>query len=94
MTIMRTATVGLGAALLAATAGAGVAAAEPEGHQVTYTITSTSELSVDVQYIQTDPPSKAAYNADADKYLATSRRTPISPGSPLVYTVTLADPGQ
>lgn len=64
------------------------------GHQVTYTITATSELSVDVQYIQTDPPSKAAYNADADKYLATSRRTPINPGAPLVYTATLADPSQ
>ncbi|MBS9532135.1 hypothetical protein KIH27_00875 [Mycobacterium sp. M1] len=64
------------------------------GHQVTYTITATSELNVDVQYIQTDPPSKAAYNSDADKYLATSRRTPINPGSPLVYTATLADPSQ
>ena len=114
MTIMRTATIGLGAALLAATAGIAVAMADPDpsetaeapastpsnspsssgGHQVTYTITSTSELNVDVQYIQNDPPSKAAYNADADKYLATSRRTPISPGSPLVYTATLADPNQ
>lgn len=64
------------------------------GHQVTYTISATSELNVDVQYIQADPPSKSAYNADADKYLATSRRTPISPGHPLVYTATLADPNQ
>lgn len=64
------------------------------GHQVTYTITATSDLGVDIQYIATDPPSKAAYNADAEKYLTTLRRTPIGDGKPLVYTTTLADPGQ
>ncbi|CAJ1499552.1 hypothetical protein MU0083_002206 [[Mycobacterium] kokjensenii] len=64
------------------------------GHEVTYTVTATSELNVDVQYIATDPPSKAAYNADADKYLVTQRRTPLSPGAPLVYTATLETPGQ
>src|SRR5699024_8633151 len=88
----------IGVALTVATAGVavthGTSNADSEGHEVTYTVTATSELSVDVQYIQTDPPSKAAYNADADKYLATSRPTPISPGTPLVYTATLADPDQ
>lgn len=86
------------AAPLAVAAGVAVshatAVAEPATHQVTYTVTATSELSVDVQYIQTDPPSQAAYNSDAEKYLATLRRTPINPGAPLVYTATLADPGQ
>ena len=95
---MRVAATRGGMALMVATVGVGVgpgtAAAEPEGHQVTYTITATSDLNVDIQYIETDPPSQAAYNADATKYLATLRRTPISGGQPLSYTTTLADPNQ
>ena len=88
----------VGAVLLIAAAGVAVsqagAGAEPEGHVVTYTITTTSDLHGDIRYIETDPPSRAAYDADANKYLKTLYRTPITAGQPLVFTTTLADPNQ
>src|SRR5690625_1201738 len=36
------------------------------GHQVTYTITATSDLTGNISYIRTDPPSMAAYNANSE----------------------------
>lgn len=63
------------------------------GHEVTYTITATSDLTGNVSYIKTDPPSMSAYNANSSEYLETVR-VPIGGGQPLVYTTTLADPGQ
>ena len=63
------------------------------GHQVTYTITTTSDLVANISYIEADPPSMAAYNADSAKYLH-SEHTPISGGKPLVFTVSLDDPNQ
>lgn len=63
------------------------------GHEVTYTITATSDLTGNVSYIKTDPPSMAAYNANSSEYLETVR-VPIGGGQPLVYTTTLADPSQ
>jgi hypothetical protein len=78
------------------TAGHATATAEPtgpEGHQVTYTVTATSDLMANISYIATDPPSMSAYNADASQYL-TTLHVPISGGQPLVYTTTLADPNQ
>lgn len=63
------------------------------GHEVTYTITATSDLTGNISYIKTDPPSMAAYNANSSEYLETVR-VPIAGGQPLVYTATLADPGQ
>lgn len=63
------------------------------GHEVTYTITATSDLTGNISYIKSDPPSMAAYNANATEYLETVH-APISGGQPLVYTTTLADPGQ
>ncbi|MGH3561418.1 MAG: hypothetical protein ACRDTN_06350, partial [Mycobacterium sp.] len=72
----------------------GTSSAEPEGHQVTYTVTTTSDLNADIQYIEADPPSQAAYDADSSKYLKVIRRTPITGGQPLVYTTTLANPNQ
>lgn len=63
------------------------------GHEVTYTITATSDLTGNISYIKTDPPSMAAYNANSSEYLETVR-VPIGGGQPLVYTTTLADPGQ
>ncbi|GFG85378.1 MAG: hypothetical protein WBH51_10205 [Mycolicibacter algericus] len=63
------------------------------GHEVTYTITATSDLTGNISYIKTDPPSMAAYNANSSEYLETVR-VPIGGGQPLVYTATLADPGQ
>lgn len=69
------------------------ATAEPAGHQVTYTVTTTSDLMANIQYIQSDPPSQSAFNANSSQYLQTLH-TPITGGQPLVYTATLADPGQ
>jgi hypothetical protein len=63
------------------------------GHEVTYTITATSDLTGNVSYIKADPPSMAAYNANSSEYLEPVR-VPIGGGQPLVYTATLADPGQ
>ena len=89
--------VNAGATLLVAVVGVAVShvtsSADPAAHQVTYTVTTTSDLTANIQYIQTDPPSMAAYNADSSKYL-NSVHTPITGGQPLVYTTTLADPNQ
>nr|WP_152665511.1 hypothetical protein [Mycobacterium sp. UM_Kg1] len=63
------------------------------GHEVTYTITATSDLTGNISYIKTDPPSMAAYNANSSEYLETVR-VPIAGGQPVVYTTTLADPAQ
>ncbi|BBZ23391.1 hypothetical protein MHIB_18090 [Mycolicibacter hiberniae] len=63
------------------------------GHEVTYTITATSDLTGNISYIKTDPPSMAAYNANSAEYLETVR-VPIAGGEPVVYTTTLADPAQ
>lgn len=87
----------VGAALVVAAAGVAVshavATAEPETHEVTYTITATSDLMANIQYIETDPPSQSAYDTNASAYLK-AVRTPITGGAPLVYTTTLTDPGQ
>jgi hypothetical protein len=84
-------------ALLVAAAGVAVAHAtssgDPGAHAVSYTVTTTSDLTANIQYILSDPPSQAAYNADSSKYL-NSIRTPITGGQPLVYTTTLVEPGQ
>lgn len=97
MTGIRYTATTFGAALLLATAGgtgtAAPAGAEPEGHQVTYTVTTTSDLMANISYIETDPPSMAAYNADSSRYLKTLH-VPITGGQPLEYTTTLADPAQ
>lgn len=92
---MRKTTTRVGAALMLAAAGVAVsdATSYADGHQVTYTVTATSDLTANIQYIETDPPSQSAYDSDSGKYLK-SERTPISGGAPLVYTVTLADPNQ
>jgi hypothetical protein len=96
MTSFRATIAKAGAALMAfvgVALGNGTSTAEPETHQVTYTVTVTSDLMANIQYIETDPPSQAAYNANASQYLKTLR-TPIGGGQPLVYTTTLADPNQ
>jgi hypothetical protein len=80
-------------AAAAVVAGSGTSSADPAGHQVTYTVTTTSDLTANISYIETDPPNQAAYNSDSGRYLK-SVHTPITGGEPLVYTTTLADPGQ
>ena len=46
-----------------------------------------------IQYIQTDPPSQAAYNTNSSQYLVTLH-TAITGGEPLTYTATLTNPDQ
>ena len=66
--------------------------ADPAGHQVIYTISSPNNLTATVRYLNTEPPSQAAMDADSSKYL-TSVQAPLS-GSPVTYTTTLANPTQ
>jgi hypothetical protein len=85
------------AATFVAAAGAALgpvaAHADPAGHQVTYTVTSPNNLTATVQYMNSDPPSQAAYNADSSKFM-TNVQAPLSGGAPAVYTATLANPNQ
>ncbi|HYB81470.1 MAG TPA: hypothetical protein VED43_07435 [Mycobacterium sp.] len=67
--------------------------ADPAGHQVTYTITATGNLTGNVRYMNSDPPSQAAFDANSSQYLNTVQ-TAFSAGQPLVYTTTLANPSQ
>src|ERR1700710_2322700 len=67
------------------------AQADPAGHQVTYTITSTGNLTGNVRFINSDPASQAAFDANSAQYLNTVQ-TSFSAGEPLVYTTTLANP--
>ncbi|WP_096286640.1 hypothetical protein [Mycobacterium ahvazicum] len=89
---------GAGAAALAAFALVGgvilgPATAHADGHQVTYTITSTGNLTATVNYVSSDPPSPSAYSADPSKFM-TSVQAPLSGGTPVTYTATLANPNQ
>lgn len=56
------------------------ASADPAGHQVTYTITATGNLTGNVRYMNTDPPSQAAFNANSSQYL-NSVQTAFAAGS-------------
>ena len=67
--------------------------ADPPGHQVTYTITTTGNLTGNVRYMNSDPPSQAAYDANSSQFMNTVQ-TAFSAGQPLVYTTTLANPNQ
>lgn len=85
------------AIVLAAAAGPVLAPAtghaDPAGHQVTYTVTSPNNLTATVSYVNADPPSQAAYNADPSKFM-TSVQAPLAGGAPVTYTVTLTNPNQ
>ena len=90
----------VGVATLAAAFGVGAAAvgpstatADPSGHQVTYTITTTGNLTGNVRYMYSDPPSQAGYDANSSQYMNTVSAT-FTGGQPLVYTATLAHPNQ
>ncbi|MGX9791232.1 hypothetical protein [Mycobacterium sp. MMS18-G62] len=92
---MRTTTARVGAALAVAAAGIalshGTSSADPAGHQVRYTLTSAGGADFDLFYLTTQPPSKAAYNADA--YSFVKRETiNVGPDTPWVFETTLADP--
>jgi hypothetical protein len=99
VTIMRTATGKIGAAfgVAALVASAGLAfgqataGADPAAHQVRYTLTSAGDADFDLYYLTTQPPSKAAYNADSYAYLKKEQVT-LAAGVPWVFETTLADP--
>ena len=97
MTNVRKVTSAVAAAAFAAAASVAVTPAtsyaDPPGHQVTYTITTTGNLTGNVRYMNSDPPSQAAFNDNSSQYMNTVQ-TAFTPGQPLVYTATLTNPNQ
>lgn len=94
MTNVQKVTTACAAATLAAAAVAlapGISHAD--GHQVTYTITTTGNLTGNVRYMNSDPPSQAAFDANSSQFMSTVP-TAFSAGQPLVYTTTLDNPNQ
>ena len=91
--VLRSACVATFVAAAGAAVGPVAAHADPAGHQVTYTISSPNNLTATVQYLNSDPPSQAAYNADPSKFM-TNVQAPLSGGTPAVYTATLVNPNQ
>ena len=64
--------------------------AAPTGaRQVTYTVTTTSDLTANIYYVTADPPSKAEAN---DPKFMPMARTLVGPGSPWTFQATLNDP--
>jgi len=65
--------------------------ADPAVHQVRYTLTATDGADFDLYYMAVQPPTKAAYDADAYSFLKNDKVT-LAPGVPWVFETTLADP--
>ena len=85
-----------GAAVVLAAAGIagahGAASADPAApHQVTYTVTTTSDLTANIYYVTADPPNQATAN---DPQFMPLARTQVGPDAPWTLTTTLADPTQ
>ncbi len=95
MTIVRIVASEVSTAVFAAglVLGALPAVAHADGHQVTYTITATGNLTGQVRFMNTDPPSQAAFDANSSQYMNTVQAA-FSAGAPVVYTATLANPNQ
>ena len=95
MTNVRKVASGVSTAVFAAglVLGALPAVAHADGHQVTYTITATGNLTGQVRFMNTDPPSQAAFDANSSQYMNTVQAA-FSAGAPVVYTATLANPNQ
>ena len=65
---------------------------EPEGaRQVTYTVTTTSDLTANIYYVTADPPAQAEAN---DPEYMPMARTMVGPGAPWTFQTTLEDPTQ
>jgi cytoskeletal protein RodZ len=65
---------------------------EPEGaRQVTYTVTTTSDLTANIYYVTTDPPAQSEAN---DPEYMPMARTMVGPGAPWTFQTTLEDPTQ
>ncbi|HTY34614.1 hypothetical protein [Mycobacterium sp.] len=97
MTIVRKVLSGVALAMFAAAAAVAVTPAtshaDPAGHQVTYTITATGNLTGNVRYMSSDPPSQSAFDANSAQFMTTVP-TAFAAGQPLVYNATLANPNQ
>ena len=66
--------------------------AVPAGaHQVTYRVTTTSDLTANIYYLVGDPPDQAAANKPEFMPMA---RTQVGPGAPWSFQATLNDPTQ
>lgn len=64
--------------------------ATPAGaRQVTYTVTTTSDLTANIYYVSADPPDQGA--ANDPKYMPMAR-TMVGPGAPWTLQTTLNDP--
>lgn len=90
--------------MLAAGLAAAPAAADPDtatepatdpagagAQQVTYTVTTTSDLTANIYYVSADPPDQSAANDPEFMPLA---RTIVGPGAPWTMQTTLNDPTQ
>ena len=60
-------------------------------HQVTYRVTTTSDLTANIYYVKADPPDQAAANKPEFMPMA---RTLVGPGAPWSFEATLEDPDQ
>jgi hypothetical protein len=60
---------------------------------VTYTITTTGNLTGSVRYMNTDPSSQAAFDSNSAQFMNTVATT-FTAGEPLVYSTTLTNPNQ
>ena len=68
------------------------APAEPAGaREVTYRVTTTSDLTANIYYVTGDPPSQAEAN---DPKFMPMARTLVGPGAPWTFQATLNDPNQ
>lgn len=80
------------AALFAGVTAAPSAGADPAvGHQVTYTVTTTSDLTANIYYVTSDPPGQVLAN---DPLFMPLARTAVGPGAPWVLQTTLNNPTQ
>lgn len=93
-----TSKIGTALAVSALVASAGVAASQATAgadpatvHQVRYTVTSAAPYDFDLFYLTAQPPSKAAYNADAYAFVKQEKVT-VVPDAPWVFETTLEDP--
>lgn len=59
--------------------------------QVTYTVTTTSDLTANIYYVVSDPPDRAAANKPEFMPMA---RTTVGPGAPWTLQTTLDNPDQ
>ena len=66
-----------------------VVAESTEPHQVTYTVTTTSDLTANIYYVTADPPDQGAANDPRYMPLA---RTLVGPAVPWIFQTTLNDP--